>query len=97
MKKYAQVANFNIVFGEDEKPMLDYFDTVIYPHLELDNQKYMEELYRVSKITKVIALPNPSFIRIKNKNIEFIGDYYIVENERLEKGNFGKISKVRER
>ena len=87
---------------EDEMPIenykgLGFFDTVIYPHLELDNQKYMEELYRVSKITKVIALPNPSFIRIKNKNIEFIGDYYIVENERLEKGNFGKISKVRER
>ena len=29
MKKYAQVANFNIVFGEDEKPMLYYFDTLM--------------------------------------------------------------------
>ena len=26
MKTNAQVANFNVVFGEDEKPMLDYFD-----------------------------------------------------------------------
>ena len=31
MVKSAQVANFNIVFGDEEKPMLDYFDTVIYP------------------------------------------------------------------
>lgn len=32
-KKQAQVANFNIVIGEDEKPMLDFFDTYIYPAL----------------------------------------------------------------
>lgn len=32
-KKQAQVANFNIVIGEDEKPMLDYFDTYIFPAL----------------------------------------------------------------
>ncbi len=31
MKITAQVANFNVVFGEDEKPMLDYFDEVVYP------------------------------------------------------------------
>ena len=31
MKKYAQIVNLNIVFGDDEKPMLDFFDTVIYP------------------------------------------------------------------
>ena len=30
-KKNAQIANFNVVFGDDERPMLDYFDTVIYP------------------------------------------------------------------
>lgn len=39
MKKYAQVANFNVVFGEDEKPMLDYFDTVIYPAFTSDIKK----------------------------------------------------------
>ena len=31
--KEAQVANFNVVFGENEEPMLDYFDTIIYPAL----------------------------------------------------------------
>lgn len=33
MKTNAQVANFNVVFGEDEKPMLDYFDNILYPAL----------------------------------------------------------------
>lgn len=33
MKKSAQVANFNVVFGENERPMLDYFDSIIYPAL----------------------------------------------------------------
>jgi len=31
VEKDAQIANFNVVIGEDEKPMLDYFDTFIYP------------------------------------------------------------------
>lgn len=36
INKEAQVANFNVVFGENEEPMLQYFDTVIYPHLCLN-------------------------------------------------------------
>ena len=39
MKRYAQIANFNIVFGEEEKPMLDYFDTVIFPAFTSDIRK----------------------------------------------------------
>lgn len=31
MKVSAQVANFNVVFGDEERPMLDYFDSIIYP------------------------------------------------------------------
>ena len=31
MKKSAQIANFNVVFGKGERPMLDFFDTIIYP------------------------------------------------------------------
>lgn len=32
-KKNAQVANFNIVFGDKEEPMLRYFDIIIHPAL----------------------------------------------------------------
>lgn len=35
-KKQAQIANFNVVIGDDEKPMLDYFDTYIFPALTSD-------------------------------------------------------------
>ncbi len=31
VKKQAQIANFNVVFGEDESPMLDYFNSIIFP------------------------------------------------------------------
>ncbi len=33
MKKSAQIANFNVVFGENERPMLDFFDTIVFPAL----------------------------------------------------------------
>lgn len=38
-KKDAQIANCNIVFGDDELPMLDFFDTVVYPAITSDVQK----------------------------------------------------------
>ena len=38
-KKYAQIANCNIVFGEEERPMLDFFDTIIYPAITSNVQK----------------------------------------------------------
>lgn len=46
-KKNAQVANFNIVFGDKEQPMLDFFDTIIYPAMTskiskvIDDNEYM--------------------------------------------------------
>ncbi|MCT4583991.1 MAG: hypothetical protein N4A54_03615 [Peptostreptococcaceae bacterium] len=30
-KKYIDIINFNVVFGEEEKPMLSYFNNIIYP------------------------------------------------------------------
>lgn len=33
MKVNAQVANFNVVFGDEESPMLDYFNNIVYPAL----------------------------------------------------------------
>lgn len=33
IKRNGFIANFNIVFGNEEYPMLDYFDSVIYPAL----------------------------------------------------------------
>lgn len=33
IEREAQIANFNVVIGDEEKPMLEYFDTLIYPAL----------------------------------------------------------------
>lgn len=43
IKKNVQVANFNVVFGENELPMLDYFDMVIYPALSSGIAKKKDE------------------------------------------------------
>ncbi len=42
-KKTAQVANFNIVFGNEEAPMLDYFDAIIYPAMTSGITKVMDD------------------------------------------------------
>lgn len=31
VKKNAMIANFNITFGDEEQPMLEYFDSILYP------------------------------------------------------------------
>lgn len=42
-KKDAQIANCNIVFGDEERPMLDFFDTIVYPAITSNVEKTMGE------------------------------------------------------
>ena len=49
---------------------LGYIDINIYPHLDFNNIDYLKEVFEVSNYTKTVALPNDSFIRIENNNIE---------------------------
>lgn len=62
MKKYGQVANFNIVFGETEQPMLDYFDNVIYPAFKLGVTKESDENEYLFKNVKVLEGFNNIYI-----------------------------------
>ena len=32
----------------------------------------------------IVGLPNESFIRIKDNDIEFVGEHYFIENGKLE-------------
>lgn len=54
-KRSAQVANFNIVFGDKEQPMLDFFDKIIYPSMNAniskvsDDNEYMFKNIEISK------------------------------------------------
>lgn len=59
---------------------LGYFNMSIYPHLDLNNKKYLEEAFRVSKIVPIIAIPNDSFIRLENDIVKYYGDYYYIDN-----------------
>lgn len=43
MIKSAQVANLNIVFGDHDKPMLECFDTIMYPALASGIPKIIDE------------------------------------------------------
>lgn len=56
----------------------------IYPHLDFKNIDFLKEVFTVSNDTPLIALPNESFIRCENGNIEYFGDYYNVENSTID-------------
>lgn len=55
----------------------------IFPHFDLDNKAIVEEVKEVSNSMPLILLPNNSFIRIKNNNIDIIGKSY-----KIDKGEF---------
>lgn len=59
---------------------LSFINLNIYPHFDINNKEYMDEVFEISKYTKVVGLPNESFIRVKDNNIDFIGKHYFIEN-----------------
>ena len=63
---------------------LGFIDLNIYPHFDIDNKEYMDEVLEVSKYTRIIGLPNESFIRIKDNDIDFVGKHYFIENGVME-------------
>ena len=62
---------------------LGYIDINIYPHLDFNNIDYLKEAFEVSNYVKTVMLPNDSFIRIENNNIEFVGEYYTIQNSKI--------------
>lgn len=80
----------NVVYKDDslEEKIVKYAgigltDINIYPHLDFQNLDFLREVFEVSKHQKVIALPNDSFMRIEDDKVEYIGDYYEIENETI--------------
>lgn len=53
----------------------------IFPHIELENQDLLEEAKEISKEIPLILLPNDSFVRIKDGNIEILGRSYKLYKE----------------
>lgn len=50
----------------------------VYPHFKTHSLETIQEVLRISKVRKVYALPNDSFIRIKDKSIEIVGEYFVL-------------------
>ena len=63
---------------------LGLVDFNIYPHLDFKNIDFLKEVFTVSNDTPLIALPNESFIRYENGNIEYFGEHYNVENSTID-------------
>lgn len=63
---------------------LGFIDLNIYPHFDINSKEYMNEVLEVSKYSKIVGLPNESFIRVKDGNIDFVGKYYFIENGIME-------------
>lgn len=51
----------------------------IFPHFDIENKQILEEVKEVSNTIPLILLPNDSFIRIKNNNIDIVGKSYKIE------------------
>lgn len=60
---------------------LSLTSTNIYPHYDKNNQVIMSEIKEIIKIHKLLALPNESFIYIKNKKQTIVGPYEILKKD----------------
>lgn len=60
-------------------PGLGLVDINIFPHIDLDYDKLIKEAKEISQTIPIIPLPNDSFIRITNNNIEIVGKHYILD------------------
>ena len=59
----------------------------IYPHFNINNKEFVKETLEVSKHKKLYALPNESFIVVKDNKYDIVGVYYIFENNDYVKGD----------
>ena len=75
------------IYYNDYSEKIEIYDGIgltdinVYPHFDINNKEFLEEVKMVSKIKALIALPNESFIKLDDEQIEFCGDCYKVANE----------------
>lgn len=88
VKKNAMIANFNITFGDEEKPMLDYFDSIVYPAMISDKvrkQEDVEYLLKYVSVTKDIKDEYTLVGNIIKKTILEVKSDLDVDGELIEK------------
>lgn len=81
------------IYYNDYSEKIEMYDGIgltyinVYPHFDITNKDFVEEVKMVSRLKSLIALPNNSFIKIDDKQIEFIGDSFKVDKENIIKIN----------
>ena len=81
---FERSLNTNSLFKLENVCPFGFIDLNIYPHFDIDNKEYMDEVFEVSKYARIVGLPNESFIRIKDNDIDFVGKHYFIENGVME-------------
>lgn len=77
------------IYYNDYSEKIEIYDGIgltdinVYPHFDINNKEFLEEVKMVSKIKALIALPNESFIKLDDEQIEFCGDCYKVANDNI--------------
>lgn len=81
------------IYFNDYSKKIEMYDGIgltdinVYPHFDITNEYFVEEVKMVSRLKSLIALPNNSFIKIDDKQIEFIGDSFKIDKENIIKIN----------
>lgn len=57
---------------------------ILDPHFDINNRKQVNEIIDSSYKYKIIGLPNDSCIVIKDNEIYYINNYFVVEDGRIE-------------
>lgn len=63
---------------------LGLVDINIYPHLDFNDIELLKETFRVSEYLELQALPNDSFVVVKNGNTKYYGPHYKVYNNEID-------------
>lgn len=63
---------------------LGFTDITIDPHFDINNRKQVNEIINSSHKHRIIGLPNDSCIVIKDNEIYYINNYFVVEDGRIE-------------
>lgn len=81
------------IYFNDYSEKIEMYDGIgltdinVYPHFDITSEYFVEEVKMVSRLKSLIALPNNSFIKIDDKQNEFIGDSFKIDKENIIKIN----------
>lgn len=56
----------------------------IYPHVDMTNIDLLKESFLISNYIPLVILPNKSFVRIENGEIEYIGEHYFIKDNEID-------------